>query len=176
MTVRSAPRTWPFLLAATVGAGLLLGGWVHLEQRRAQLETLERQAEELEARLGGIERRNLPVEDDATRSQVFRAASVTLAAAELQSRLAAMIGGAGGELRSVTILPAEDREPFRLVRLRTVFGGDHAALRDLLLALEEHRPPVFADAFSVRAREGGRKLAIELEISALVRIGEDAAR
>ncbi len=173
------PRVWPLLTAVLVGAGLLLGGGIHLDERRSRLALVERQVGELETRLARPERERASAAGAATAERpenLLRAESDTLAAAELQSRLTAMIAAAGGELQSVRILPVEDLAPFRLIRLETRFGGDHAVLRELLLAVEREDPPLLADSLSVRARDGGKKLLIELAVSAPARVGGSVAR
>ncbi len=179
MRRRSPGRVWPLPTAVLLAAGLLLGGGIHLEERRARLTLVERQVAELETRLARLDREPSSGAAGATEEVadiLLRAESDTLAAAELQSRLTTMIAAAGGELQSVRILPAEDLAPFRLIRLETRFSGDHAALRELLLAVEREDPPLLADSFSVRARDGGEKLVIELAVSAPARVGESVAR
>ncbi len=174
----AAPRLWPWLLLLLLAALLLAGGWSYLEQRRGYLGLLERRISEVERRLAdtdgsGAARTAAParlVEDAA-----FKAASETLAAAELQSRLTTMIAAAGAELQSVRFLDAEDRPPFRMIRLRARFLADHGALREMLLAFDRHRPPLFPDLFSVQARESGTRLVVEMEVSALARIAEGEA-
>ena len=174
-----APRIALWLVALLVAGAAVAAGWTYLDQRRTYLDLLERRTAEMARRLaatGDTDRIRAKAPARRVGDAVFRAASETLAAAELQSRLTAIVGGAGARLESVRILDAEGvgaggkRSSLRRIRLRTRFVADHAALRRMLLAFENHRPPLFADSLSVEAREQGAILAVEMEVSALARI------
>lgn len=171
-TLSAAPSVrrsalWPLLLILLVGL-LAVAGWRYLEQRREQLRLLEKQSAELAQRLAGGA--PAPASPERGMDEVLHADSEALAAADLQSRLMAMIAAGGAELQTVQILDAGDLPPFRIIRLKTRFLGDHEALRRVLLALEEQPLPLLADALSVRARQDGAQLLVDLEVSALAEI------
>ncbi len=165
---------WPLLLILLVGL-LAVAGWSYLEQRREQLRLLEKQSAELAQRLAGGAPASASPGPSPGRGmeEVLHADSEALAAADLQSRLMAMIAAGGAELQTVQILDAGDLPPFRVIRLKTRFLGDHEALRKVLLALEGQALPLLPDALSVRARKDGAQLLVDLEVSALAKITGD---
>jgi len=166
---------WP-LLPILLAALLAVAGWNYLEQRREQLRLLEKQSVELAQRLAGAAPAAVSPEPSPGRrmDEILYADSEALAAADLQSRLTAMIAAGGARLQTVQILDAGDLPPFRVIRLETRFLGDHEALRRVLLALEGQTPPLLPDALSVRARKDGAQLLVDLEVSALAKItGEE---
>ncbi len=164
---------WPALSILLLGL-LVLAGWSYLEQRREQLRLLEKQSVELAQRLVG----GTPAAASSGTSrgpggdEVLHADSEALAAADLQSRLTAMIAAGGAQLQTVQILDPRDLPPFRLIRLETRFMGDHEALLKVLLALEGQALPLLPDALSVRARKDGTQLVVDLQVSALAKITE----
>lgn len=87
-------------------------------------------------------------------------ATEALAAASLQEQVRALVGGAGGELRSTQILPieaAEEGAPARRVGLRLQLGIDLEALQTLLYGLEASEPYLFLEDVTIREQRMRRR-------------------
>ena len=86
--------------------------------------------------------------------------SDALAAAELQERVKSVVEGAGGELRSTQILPAEELEAdlgFRRTTLRVHFVVTIEGLEDTLYELETGQPYLIIDEVTVRQERVRRR-------------------
>jgi general secretion pathway protein M len=107
--------------------------------------------------------------------------SDALAAAQLQDRLKAVIGAAGGELLSTRILPAEAVETSpgtRRTALQVQMVVTIAGLAEILYGLESGQPYVLIDELSVRNQRERRRrgetetepmLDVNLRLSGFVR-------
>jgi general secretion pathway protein M len=107
--------------------------------------------------------------------------SDALAAAELQDRVKSVVEGAGGELRSTQILPAEELEAdlgFRRATLRVHFVVTIEGLEETLYELETGQPYLIIDDVTVRQERARRRrsepraqpmLDISLELFGYVR-------
>jgi general secretion pathway protein M len=86
--------------------------------------------------------------------------SDALAAAELQDRVKSVVEGAGGELRSTQILPAEELEAdlgFRRTTLRVHFVVTIDGLEETLYELETGQPYLIVDEVTVRQERARRR-------------------
>jgi general secretion pathway protein M len=107
--------------------------------------------------------------------------SDALAAAELQDRVKSVVEGAGGELRSTQILPAEELEAdlgFRRTTLRVHFVVTIEGLEETLYELETGQPYLIIDDVTVRQERARRqrsqprdqpRLDVSLELFGYVR-------
>jgi general secretion pathway protein M len=107
--------------------------------------------------------------------------SDALAAAELQDRVKSVVEGAGGELRSTQILPAEELEAdldFRRTTLRVHFVVTIEGLEETLHELETGQPYLIIDDVTVRQErarrrrsqpQGQPRLDVSLELFGYVR-------
>lgn len=110
----------------------------------------------------------------------YDAPSETLAAAQLQERLKAVVEQAGGALASIRVMPAGDDPPFRRIALRAQVEAPLPVLQRILHGLESGRPWLVLDNLSVRAtRPAGRlpakaepdpPLTIQFDVIAFARI------
>ncbi len=89
----------------------------------------------------------------------LRGDSVDLAAAELQNDVKELITANGGSLKSMTPIPARDRdkERFAKVAIRVIMLGDTTTLQSVLYALESADPYLFVERLDVSARRGRRR-------------------
>jgi general secretion pathway protein M len=86
--------------------------------------------------------------------------SDALAAAQLQDRVKSVVEGAGGELRSTQILPAEQLEGdlgFRRATLRVHFVVTIEGLEETLYELEARQPYLIIDDVTVRQERVRRR-------------------
>lgn len=83
---------------------------------------------------------------------LFDAANEGLAAADLQTRIKALVERNGGELKSLQVLPAQAEAGLRRVGVRAILAADMTGLRSLLHAIEAGRPFLFVDSLDVRPR------------------------
>jgi hypothetical protein len=96
----------------------------------------------------------------------IRAASATLAVAELQSAFATLAEEAGVTVESTQILAAEQQGGFHRLRLRAMVETDHAGLRDWLFALAQSRPLLAVDSLTIRPRsQAADRLMAEIVVS-----------
>lgn len=89
--------------------------------------------------------------DDQTGLVVGQTAAV--AAASLQGELRTLIEAAGGEIRSVQVLPVEKIEDFEKIAVQYELNLPPGSLQRLLQALESHRTVLTLDALRVRVSE-----------------------
>ena len=82
----------------------------------------------------------------------------SLAAAELQQRVKAVIEAAGATLRSTQALPPTEEGNAVKVTVSTTMMGDTDTLRKILRDLEAQTPLLFVDNLDVSARENRPRL------------------
>jgi general secretion pathway protein M len=155
-------------VAAVVALGL--GGAVSvalsLSAERADLAALSEQSQALQAR---EKRRPAPRGVDVAASASFEAASITLAGAALQSRVAAAVAGAKGRLISSRV-DVESLAAERRIALTAELTIAEAEMQALLFDLETGRPYLFVDAFEARTSQAageGDALRVSLSLSGL---------
>jgi hypothetical protein len=83
-------------------------------------------------------------------------ANESIATAELQSRLKRAVEGAGGDLRSVQMLPAQDDDGYRRVTVRGQLLVSLVALQRVLYDLEASQPYLFLDNVAIADRPDNR--------------------
>lgn len=88
----------------------------------------------------------------AAENYYLAAASPSLAAADLQNLLRAIVDDTGAELRRTQVLTARDEGALSRVAIRVQLGTDIAALRSILYALESGTPLLFIDNLDIRQR------------------------
>jgi general secretion pathway protein M len=132
-------------------------GQSRIEQAKELLQRYEALAEQrslLADRLAEQQERS------ASAAGYLTGPSDALAAAELQERVKSVVEGAGGELRSTQILPAEELEAdlgFRRTTLRVHFVVTIEGLEETLYDLETGQPYLIIDDVTVRQERARRR-------------------
>jgi general secretion pathway protein M len=127
--------------AETAEAQALLARYRQAGQRLpAQRALLDRLARQQEAQNGFLD-----------------GASETLAAAELQSRIKAIVESARGELRSNQILPVQQEGRFARVAVRGDMSMTLPAAQRVLYALETASPLLFLDNVDIHSHAADRQ-------------------
>lgn len=171
------------LLAAAGGLAGLLWLPVHLVagQEQATAAALAR-IDGLRARLGeqtrlGEERRHLEEEMAVDRS-VVRTPTASLAGAELQALVSAIVRGSGGALESVQILEPEELGPFHEIGLRLSLSCGIEELRHILYALEASTPAMRVTSLALRPAgengEAGPALHVTMQVTAFAAIQQSS--
>jgi general secretion pathway protein M len=159
-------RLAALLLLSLVGGGLyLLADRVlvaqyryyqtHLEQQQGRLAQLERMAasrEPIQRLIAGIQ------QDRDTAAQYLPQSAPSLAAAELQQRVKAVVETVGGTLRSTQALPPTEEGNAVRVTVSAALTGDTESLQKILYELEAQTPLLFVDNLDVTARENRPRL------------------
>lgn len=159
-------RLAALLLLSLVGGGLyLLADRVlvaqyryyqtHLEQQQGRLAQLERMAasrEPIQRLIAGIQ------QDRDTAAQYLPQSAPSLAAAELQQRVKAVVETVGGTLRSTQALPPTEEGNAVRVTVSAALTGDTESLQKILYVLESQTPLLFVDNLDVTARENRPRL------------------
>ena len=126
-----------------------------LEQQQGRLAKLERMAasrEPIQRLIASIQ------QDGAMATQYLPQSAPSLAAAELQQRVKAVIEAAGATLRSTQALPPTEEGNAVKVTVSTTMMGDTDTLRKILRDLEAQTPLLFVDNLDVSARENRPRL------------------
>ena len=170
MVAASAPGlgqrvTALLLLALAVGALYLVVDRVlvakyryyrtHLEQQQgrvAQLERIAASREPIQRAIAGIQ------QDPVIATQYLPQSAPSLAAAELQQRVKAVVETMGGALRSTQALPPTEEGGAVKVTVSAAMTGDTESLRKVLYELESQTPLLFVDNLDVSARENRPRL------------------
>ncbi|MGB4948696.1 MAG: type II secretion system protein GspM [Candidatus Competibacter denitrificans] len=151
----------------------------HLIQQQNRLEQLERMAasrEPIQQLIATINQdRNAVV-------QYLSQATPSVAGAELQQRVKAVVEAAGGTLRSTQALPPADEGNTVKVTVSVNLTGDTETLQKILHEMEAQTPLLLVDNLDVTARENrprltnGRvanysriQLTVQLEVSGYLR-------
>lgn len=148
----------------------------HEERQRNLLERLERLSAQ-----GPALRRELEVLDTqlAAPEVIIRAASATLAAAQLQTDLRRLLEAAGAEVTSVQPLPPAQQGPLLRLALRVELQAGLEPLSRLLGAIEDHTPRMSVRDALVTAPRGGAirdggaqepRLAVRLDVQGLAQV------
>ena len=159
-------RLAALLLLSLVGGGLyLLADRVfvaqyryyqaHLEQQQGRLAQLERMAasrEPIQQLIASIQ------QDRDAVAQYLPQSAPSLAAAELQQRVKAVVEAVGGTLRSTQALPPTEEGGAVKVTVSAAMTGDTESLRKILYELESQTPLLFVDNLDVTARENRPRL------------------
>jgi general secretion pathway protein M len=111
---------------------------------RAEIASRDR----LEDELAGLRRR------EAAGGGLVSGTSAALAAADIQSRMKAMIERHGGRVRSVQNLPAAPVKGFEKVSVRYDLSITAGGLKGLLYQIETGTPYLFLDDIDLRMPEG----------------------
>ncbi|MBK8509971.1 MAG: type II secretion system protein M [Candidatus Competibacteraceae bacterium] len=126
-----------------------------LEQQQGRLAQLERMAASREP----IQRLIASIQQDGVMAtQYLPQSAPSLAAAELQQRVKAVIEAAGATLRSTQALPPTEEGNAVKVTVSTTMMGDTDTLRKILRDLEAQTPLLFVDNLDVSARENRPRL------------------
>jgi general secretion pathway protein M len=132
-------------------------GEVRIEQAKDLLQRYEALAQQrslLTDRLAEQQERA------ASAAGYLQGPSDALAAAQLQDRVKSVVEGAGGELRSTQILPAEQLDAdlgFRRTTVRIHFVGTIEGLEETLFELETGQPYLIIDEVTVRQERVRRR-------------------
>ena len=181
------------LLAVAILLLLLFGIWTLLVQplaaRHAAYDEQIAQSRALLARYQAIiaAEERLTRELDALREAESSSGGLlatndpNVGAAEIQKLLKDFVAANGGALKSIGILPTENRGAFQRVAVRLNILSDIVALQDLLYSIESANPYLFVDNLDVRARGARRRqkdkietgaLQVRLDVSGYIRVDE----
>lgn len=116
-----------------------------LEQRRLLLQRMTA----LAARLPELQRQSSG--ERAPVAALLEGQSDAIAGAALQSQVQRMAAGAGAELNSMEMLPAEQRSAYRRIGLRVTTAAPWTILIELLRAIEQGSPRMLVDDLQLRA-------------------------
>ncbi len=164
------------LLALVLAAiyGLLLGPLIgrhetyqvtihDLEERLARYRSVEADRRAVQARFDALRRRRRGVE------VYLKAATLTLAGAELQERTKRVVESSGGTLVSTQTLPERTEGGLVQVSIKVRMNGDVGSLQKVFYELESGQPVLFLDNVFIRSRmvRRGRGIstASELDIN-----------
>jgi len=135
------------LLAFLVLLGaIVLIGRDRLDAQRAEFDALEQRIAALEMRLQTREELLAEIRlldlDNPSGSLLLEGTTAALAGAQLQGLVKGIVEAAGGEVRSIAVVDPDAAPPFLEIGIRADIVGDMAALRDILVALEQAMPAV----------------------------------
>ena len=150
-----------------------------LAQQQTRLEQLERMAASREP----IQQLITSINQDRNAvMQYLPQATPSVAGAELQQRVKAVVEAAGGTLRSTQALPPTEEGSIIKVTVSANLVGDTETLQKILYELEAQTPVLLVDNVDVTARENrprlsnGRvanysriQLSVQLEVSGYLR-------
>ena len=112
----------------------------------ARLQRAQRDLPALRAELEALKQQ--PV----AQAGLLQGANESLIAAQLQSRIKALVESARGELKSTQILPGRDESNFRRIAIRSQMAISIVGLQRVLYELESASPFLFLDNIDIRAR------------------------
>lgn len=160
-------RWWLWPLCALVPLLAALWWWQQARELRGAREAELAARRALVQRAEALARTRAELADRLARDpRPIRAASPTLAVAELQGAFEALAAHAGVTVETTQILAAEKQGGFHRLRLRAGVATDHAGLRDWLFALERARPLLAVDSLDIRAGGGEEdRLVVEIVVS-----------
>ena len=105
--------------------------------------------------------------------ELVHAGGNSLAAAQVQSAVKALVSAIGGEVRSARAMPPDRASGFAILRIGCDVMIPASRLRDLAVAIETHRPYLFVDRADITApiawntaKEPDPTLAVTLVLSA----------
>ncbi len=125
-----------------------------LAQRRDLIDRLARSI----VNRGGLEAREGALREAISESGIFLdAGTEALAAAELQIHLTAAVEAAGGDLRSLHVLPSRIEGPLARIAMRAVIGASHEEILRILYDLETGRPYLFVETLRIDAEKSRRR-------------------
>lgn len=126
-----------------------------LEQQQVRLEQLERMAasrEPIQQLIASIQ------QDRNITAQYLPQFAPSLAAADLQQHVKAVVEAVGGTLRSTQALPPVEEGNAVKVAVNATVSGDTESLQKILYDLESQTPLLFIDNLDVSAREIRQRL------------------
>jgi general secretion pathway protein M len=142
-----------YLLAVQPLLGDAAATRASIAERRAALARFDRVAAELpqrRARLAALHRRR------AETAGFLQGGNDALLAAQLQSRVKALVDAAHGDLKSTQVLPVENEGPYRRIAVRAQMTLDLAAAQRVLYGVETGSPLLFLDNVDLRAHSENR--------------------
>ncbi|HSA80701.1 MAG TPA: type II secretion system protein GspM [Geminicoccaceae bacterium] len=116
-----------------------------------RLERVAAMRGQLEAQLSALSRRQ------SGQSYYLRERTDALAGASLQRRVKATIDSNGGQIRSIQVLPGQERSGLQRVGVRVQLMADIDALYRILHRLEVEPPLLFIESISVGSRVDPRR-------------------
>ena len=125
-----------------------------IAERSAALERFERVAAELpqrRARLAALRRRQ------AASAGFLEGTNDALLAAQLQSRVKALVEAAHGELKSTQVLPVQDEGRYRRIAVRAQMTLDLTGAQQVLYGIETNSPLLFLDNVDLHSHIEGRR-------------------
>ncbi|MBK1694212.1 general secretion pathway protein GspM [Chromatium weissei] len=151
----AAMWTLALLLVLALGAGLVLP-WIteiaDLNQRiassSAQLVHYQRLMQTLPALKAELAQAQ---QHDAAEPFYFKAPTLALVGAQLQTQVQTIVAAAEGRLVSTQLLPEDKNQMPPQVRVRTQIQGTMRTLREVLERLAQAQPLLFVEQLSVRS-------------------------
>lgn len=125
-----------------------------IAERRAALARFDRVAAELprrEAQLAALRRRQ------AATAGFLQGSNDALLAAQIQSRVKALVEAAHGELKSTQVLPVQDEGRYRRIAVRAQMTLDLTGAQQVLYGIETNSPLLFLDNVDLHSHIEGRR-------------------
>ena len=141
----------------TVVAPLWSDYWSSRQSRLQSAEILARyqrlggSLEALETRLAAL------LDAQASQGGYLSGESNALAAATLQNHVNGVVGSTGEKIRSIQVLPVQEKTGFMRIAIRVQVPIRIGGLRRVLHALEGGLPLVFIDNLDIRRRKVGQR-------------------
>lgn len=153
-------RLAAWLLLAAVGVALEFGAVRPVIDLHHELDAKTARAEALIVRLSGVFAQAGDYQAalaelrrrEAASELYITGATVSVAAAELQTRLSTQIRAAGGAIQSLQALPAGDVQAFRRILVRVQFTASTSTFPAILHRLESAQPLLFVDHIEISMR------------------------
>lgn len=107
----------------------------------------------LDRRLVALDERRTAAGGEAAGARLsFAGATAAIAGAEFQRRIAAAVEAAGGEIREIQILPADEATAMQEeIGLRVLFVADTAAMQRILFEVETGLPLMLVQNLSIQS-------------------------
>ena len=146
------------LVVKLVAVDPLIDAYAADADELSKLTQLSARYRALAARLPALEAERDGLVRHLTAASGFLAnANETLAAADLQARLKALVDQAHGELKSTQILPPQQVQGFRRIGVRAEMSMTLPALQQVLYETEAGSPTLVLDDLSIRSKAADRQ-------------------
>ncbi len=164
------------LLGVGIAAAMVVGPFEWLRRQNEERQALFDEVESLRAQL--VDREQIIAErqrlerTQLLRSDMIRADTPMLAGAALQGTLGNLVQSSGGVLEAAALDPPLALDAFTKVHARVDLLVDIEGLRDLLYAIETHRPTLIVEAVTLKRRSGNdllHDLDVTMQIAAFTK-------
>jgi hypothetical protein len=146
----------PLCVLLAIIAGILFPAWRWYDRRQQHLAAGQRQIAEILARereLPQLRQQAAALQASGDTQVLLAGPTDAIAAANLQSDLAALAASAGASLTSTEMLPPRTSGALRQVGISLDVTADWPALTDLLVAIERASPRMRIDALTINSSD-----------------------